>query len=145
MRGASQPDAVLLDTCAAIWLANGNPLQHGALAKIVYAGLASGIFVSPVSAWEVGLLSRPRKGVGVAFQPNPAAWFANLMSGPAIKAAEFTWQIAIEASRLPGTLHGDPADKLLVATARHMNVPIVTRDGKIQAYAAAGHVAVVRC
>jgi PIN domain nuclease of toxin-antitoxin system len=145
MRGAARRPAVLLDTCAVIWLANGDVLHHGALDQIIQAGLADGVFVSPVSGWEIGLLSRPRPGVNLQFLPNPAAWFARFMSGPTIRPADFTWQIGIDASQLPGTLHGDPADRLLIATARHMNLPIVTRDGKIQAYASAGHVSVVRC
>ena len=54
------PGAVLLDTCAVIWLANGDRLRQQAADAIVAAGLSGGILVSPVSAWEVGLLARPR-------------------------------------------------------------------------------------
>lgn len=57
MSAASQPIAVLLDTCAVIWLANGDPLQNRADSKIIHAALADGVFVSPVSAWEIGMLS----------------------------------------------------------------------------------------
>ncbi len=67
------------------------------------------------------------------------------MVGSGIRAAPFTPEIAIDSSHLPGILHGDPADRLLIATARHMRVPIITRDRKIIAYAAQGHVEVVAC
>jgi PIN domain nuclease of toxin-antitoxin system len=53
--------------------------------------------------------------------------------------------IAIAASQLPEPLHGDPADRLLIATARALAMPIVTRDGKIIAYAEAGHLAAISC
>ena len=139
------PPAVLLDTCAVIWLANGDPLEKGADAAIVHAALIDGVFVSPISAWEVGLLSRPKAGRAFEFLPAPATWFARLMAGPAIKPAAFTADIAIAASRLPEPLHGDPADRLLIATARHLAMPIVTRDARIIDYAAAGHVAVIAC
>jgi PIN domain nuclease of toxin-antitoxin system len=134
-----------LDTCAVIWLANGATLGHGAVAKITHAGLADGIFVSPVSAWEVGILSRPKSGRAVQFLPDPATWFARFMNGPAIKPAPFTADIAIAASHLPGSWHADPADRMLIATARHLGMPIVTRDTKIIAYGALGHVSVIGC
>jgi PIN domain nuclease of toxin-antitoxin system len=145
MSAEIQPTAVLLDTCAVIWLANGDPLQNGADHRIIHAALADGVFVSPISAWEIGMLSRPRAGRIIEFLPDPATWFARFMAGPAIKTAAFTADIAIAASWLPEPLHGDPADRLLIATARHMAMPIVTRDARIIAYAAAGHVGTISC
>jgi PIN domain nuclease of toxin-antitoxin system len=142
---SAAPRAVLLDTCAVIWLANGDPLQNGAEARIVQAGMAEGVFVSPISAWEIGMLSRPRPGRTLQFLPDPAAWFARVMAGPAIRPVPFTAEIAIAASQLPEPLHADPADRLLIATARSMGAPIVTRDARILAYAAQGAVAVVAC
>jgi PIN domain nuclease of toxin-antitoxin system len=138
--------AVLLDTCAVIWLANGDRLSRGAAAAIVRAGLSDGIFVSPVSAWEVGMLSLPRPlRRPLRFLPDPKTWFARFMAGPGMKEAPLTPAIAIDASYLPGALYGDPADRLIVATARHMSIPMVTRDSRIIAYGRDGHAAVVPC
>lgn len=138
--------AVLLDTCAVIWLANGDRLSRGAAAAIVQAGLADGVFVSPVSAWEMGLLSLPKpRRPGLQFLPDPKTWFARFMAGPGIKEAQLTPAIGIDASHLPGALHGDPADRLIVATARHLGMPVVTRDRRIIAYAAGGHANVIAC
>ncbi|MBA3810185.1 MAG: type II toxin-antitoxin system VapC family toxin [Caulobacteraceae bacterium] len=145
MRAAGQSRGVLLDTCAVIWLANGEPLEGCAEAKLLHAARADGVFVSPICACEIGLLSRLKAGRAYEFLPDPATWFARFMAGPAIKPAAFTAEIAIAASRLPDPLHGDPADRLLIATARDLGMPIVTRDAKIIAYAAAGHVTVVPC
>ena len=145
MKPPAVPTAVLLDTCAAIWLAEGS-LGRRAVRTIVSAGLADGIFVSPISAWEVGVLSRPRGSqTSVAFLPDPKGWFANLMGGAGIKEAKLTGEIAIEASHLPGGLHGDPADRLLIATARRLGIPIVTRDSKIIDYGRHGFVKVIPC
>jgi PIN domain nuclease of toxin-antitoxin system len=145
-RGAL-PRAVLLDTCALIWLANGDPMTSVATAAIVQAGLADGVLVSPVSAWEVGLLSRPKSGRNamVLFMPDPKTWFARVMAGPGIREASLTAEIAIDASFLPGEMHGDPGDRLIVTTARHLGVPIVTRDRRIAAYGQDGHVQVIPC
>lgn len=137
--------ALLLDTCAVIWLANGS-LSEATISRIIDAGLADGIYVSPVSAWEVGMLARPKPGRSAPeFLPDPKSWFARLMTGAGIRPASFTPDIAIEASFLPGDVHGDPGDRLIIATARNMQLPIVTRDEKIIAYAAAGHVKVIAC
>lgn len=140
------PDAILLDTCAIIWLARGT-FPERQLPIIVHAGLKGGIFVSPISAWEVGLIAHPRSGrlPKLQFLPDPKSWFSNVMAGPGIKSAAFNPDIAIDASSLPGKLHGDPGDRMLIATARNMQLPIVTRDGKIIAYGAAGHVEVIPC
>jgi PIN domain nuclease of toxin-antitoxin system len=147
MSGADAARAVLLDTCAVIWLANGDPLGPRALAAIVAAGLGDGAYVSPVSAWEIGMLSRPRPGreLGPRFLPDPKTWFSRVMAGPGIRPAALTPEIAVDASYLPGDLHGDPGDRLLIATARHLGMPIVTRDRRIIEYAEAGWVRVIAC
>jgi PIN domain nuclease of toxin-antitoxin system len=147
MNAVAAANAVLLDTCAIIWMINGDTLADSAVAAILHAGQTGGVFVSPVSAWEVGLLSRPKTGrdAGLQFLPDPKTWFARVMAGPGIKEAAMTFDIAIDSSSLPGNLHGDPGDRLLVATARHLGVPIVTRDRNIIAFARDGHVRVIPC
>ena len=147
MSQADVARAVLLDTCAVIWLANGDPLAPQALAAIVAAGLSDGVHVSPASAWEIGMLGKPRPGrdPGPQFLPDPKTWFSRVMAGPGIRLAALTPEIAIDASFLPGEVHGDPGDRLLIATARHLGMPIVTRDRRIIAYASAGWVRVIAC
>jgi PIN domain nuclease of toxin-antitoxin system len=136
--------SILLDTCAVIWLANGDAMSAASLAAIRTASRTGEVFVSPVSAWEIGLLAanpvRP-----VTFDPDPITWFANLLTLPGIDLAPLTPEAAIESSFLPGRLHGDPADRLLVATARRMNAALVTRDAKLVKYARQGHARIVAC
>jgi PIN domain nuclease of toxin-antitoxin system len=138
---------VLLDTCAVIWLAEGERLASPALDAIIEAGLSNRIFVSPISAWEVGMLARPRQGrePALAFEPDPQTWFARVMAGPGVAAAALTPQIGIDASFLPGEPHADPADRLMIATARRLGVPLVTRDRKIIAYSELGFVQALVC
>ena len=144
--GRSQ-SGVLLDTCAVIWLANGDPMAPDALAAIQHAGGDGGVFVSPISAWEVGLLSRPRppRRPAVSFLPDVRTWFSRFMAAPGIRDAPLLAEIAIASADLPGDLHGDPADRMIVATARHFAMPIVTRDRRILAYGQAGHVGTIAC
>ena len=145
MSGPAVGTALLLDTCAVIWLATKAPISQEAQERIVQAAQAGDVLVSPISAWEIGLLSRPRAGRTHQFLPDPETWFATFIAGPGVRAAPFTAQIAIAASMLPEPLHGDPADRLLIATARRLNVPLVTRDVKILAFAGLGHVAAIAC
>jgi len=137
--------ALLLDTCALIWLVNGDPLDRMAMEAIEQAALSDGLFVSPVAAWEIGLLSRPHSSRAVLFLPDPKAWFAQAMTSVGLRPAPLTPDIDIDASHLPGDLHGDPADRMIIATARHRALPVVTRDKKIIAYAGTGHLTVLPC
>lgn len=142
----AKPLAVLLDTCAVIWLANGG-LSQQAADMVVAAGLAGGIYVSPVSAWEIGMLGKARAGRPplMQFLPDPKTWFAAVMAGPGIREAAFTPDIAIDASSLPGELDADPGDRLIISTSRHMRIPIMTRDSKIIDYAHSGYAEVIAC
>jgi PIN domain nuclease of toxin-antitoxin system len=134
--------AVLLDTCAMIFIADGRALAPSARREITAAIVADGVLVSPVSAWEIGLLSARR---GFPFRPDPKSWFQLFLAYPGVRLTLLSPEIAIESSFLPPPMHGDPADRLLIATARALGIPIVTRDRRILNYAAAGFVAAVPC
>ena len=137
--------SILLDTCAVIYVANGDSIKPGARSEIVRAALGKGVLVSPVSAWEIGLLGRAGRKHAVQFLPDAKTWFGRLMAQSGIRPAPFTAEIAIDSSNLPGSAHGDSADRLLIATARSLGVPIVTRDRHILAYSRAGHVMAIAC
>ena len=147
MNADSSPPHVLLDTCAVIWLANAEALPAAVVETLRRASHADGLFVSTASAWEIGLLSRPKPNRRFApdFLPDPKTWFATFLAGPGVRETPITAAIAIDASYLPGDFHPDPMDRLIVATARHLGLPIVTSDRKIIAYAQAGHVSVIAC
>ena len=62
------------------------------------------------------------------------AWVHDALTSPGISLVPLTPEIAVESSRLPGTFHGDPADRILVATARLLGATLLTRDAKILTY-----------
>lgn len=138
--------SVLLDTRAAIWFFDGT-LDPAVAELLILAGQEDGIYVSPVSAWEIGLLARPRgeRPPRMTFEPSPERWFEMLLAKPIVREAPLTASIAISSSFLPGSLHDDPADRLLIATARTLNMPFVTRDQRILDYGAANHMKVIPC
>ena len=133
--------ALLLDTCAIIFIAENQAIDPLARQEVTAAGGSGGVLVSPISAWEIGLLATKR---GFAFFPDPKAWFQSFMLNPGVRLTPLTPEMAIDSSFLP-PLHADPADRLLIATARAMQVPIVTRDRQILAYAQAGVVMAIVC
>ena len=120
------------------------PMAPAALAAITRAAAMRSILVSAVSGWEVGLLATRRRAA-VSFRPDAVTWFERLLSRPGIRAVELEHRVAVSAAFLPGKLHDDPADRLLIATARDLGVPLVTRDRRILDYAAQGHVEAIAC
>lgn len=114
------------------------------MAAIRKAAERERVLVSPVSAWEIGLLTSSSRS-GLRFLPTPRDWFARLLRRPGIRLTPLVPEAAIEASFLPGNFHRDPGDRLLIATARHLDAALITRDRMILAYAAEGHVQAIAC
>lgn len=137
---------LLLDTHVLVWLQEGT-LSEPHAEMILSAAVRGDLLVSTVSAWEVGLLHRKalRGGQAPAFAPDPKTWFARAVAAPGIQETPMTADIAIDSSLLPEPLPGDPGDRLLIATARHLNATLATRDRVILGYSGLGHVRAVRC
>lgn len=133
---------ILLDTCALLWTVNGDPLSLESLKAINKASTAGALFLSPVSAWEIGILAQRGKVVlGVSAEN----YVSRAFTRPGFQIAALTPEIAVRASYLPGQFHSDPADRLLISTAILMGLILVTRDREILRYARGGHVSTLRC
>lgn len=135
-------DAVLLDTCALLWLLEGAELDPAALERIDTAAQGSSLWVSPMSAWEVGALSA--QGALVLSTP-VETWFEQILELPGVGLAKLTPGIFIDSSFLPGDAPGDLADRLLVASARARALTLITRDRALLDYAGEGHVRALAC
>ncbi len=127
-----------------IWLFERQPMTRESLEAIREAAQADRVLVSPVSAWEIGMLAS-RRANRARFRPSPSVWFDDVLGLAGVRLTELAPHAAIEAAFLPGGLHPDPADRLLIATARNLGAPLVTRDARILDYAAQGHVAAIPC
>ena len=134
---------VLLDTCAAIWMFEQEPLARRPCAPFRHAAVLGALLVSPVSAWEVGLLARRRQPL--SFQTIGASWIDDCLRGR--QSGRCRLRIALRSQRplFLAICTADPADRLLIATARELKVPLVTRDRRILDYAAQGHVDAIAC
>lgn len=133
----------LLDTCAVVWTAQGDPLREPAateLPKSLERGAR--LLVSPITAWEVATLVA--KG-GMALALNPDLWFERFCDLPGVALATMPPSVLVASTSLPGQPPGDPADRILIATARASGYVLVTRDAKILEYGARGHVQAIAC
>ncbi|WP_404382283.1 hypothetical protein [Caenispirillum salinarum] len=72
-------------------------------------------------------------------------WFETVLTVTGSHLASLTPRIPIESSFLPGEFHKDPADRIIVATARMLDLTVITRDRKILGYADQGFVRAVAC
>jgi PIN domain nuclease of toxin-antitoxin system len=129
---------MLLDKHALLWFGAGQGLSARGR-DLIAAGLREGtLLVSAITAWEIGRLA----GSGRIGLSMPArTWFLTTTAQASMQVVPLDAEIALAATEL----HRDPADRFLVATARSLDVPIVTRDAAILAYAASGHVRALAC
>lgn len=134
---------LLLDTCAALWIVAGANLEPAAEDAMDQArDLSEPVFVSAMTAWEVGLLAA--RGRFAAPFP-PKLWFDKLMSIQFFELAAVTPAIFIDSCFLPGMPPRDPADRIIVATAREHGYTVMTRDRVILGYRDAGQVLAIQC
>lgn len=132
---------ILLDTCALIWLAEGSPLASGAEAALQEAQAHGSLVVSPMTAWEIGMLVAKGR---LALTMPPLTWFQTALDA-GVELAELSPEILVGSSSLPGPELRDPADRIIAATARRFGYRLMTRDRPLLAFAASGQVAAIPC
>lgn len=122
---------IVLDTHIWVWWVHGDERVTRTQAEIIKATETDIIGVSAISAWEIANLVEYNR----LELPCPLyEWFHEALSYPGIRLIELTPEIAIESTTLPGEFHRDPADQIIVATARHYDSPLITSDNKILKY-----------
>jgi len=132
---------VLLDTHALVWLMVGDGRLSPAVAEVVQQAAATNqVYVSAITPWEIAMLVARNR---LTFASDIRTWLDQALSQPGITLASLIPAIAVDSVRLPGTIHGDPADRIIVATARNLRATLVTADAKLLTYGRSGHVAVL--
>ena len=102
----------------------------------------SGVFVSPITAWEIATLVAQNR---FSLTMSPDAWFDELLALPGLRLAAMPPSVLIASVCLPGLPPNDPADRIIAATARAYSFVIATRDRELTGYAAAGYLEVIAC
>ena len=122
----------VLDTHAWIWWVTEDPrLSDTARSAIERARAAGTLWLSGFSIWEVA--KKVQKGQLTLDRPLDD-WFDLATSQAGLHIAEPTRAVLVESCRLPGGFSGDPADGIIVATARSLGATLVTKDQRIRDY-----------
>jgi PIN domain nuclease of toxin-antitoxin system len=124
---------IVLDTHAFVWWASGNQEQLSSPALSAINGELDGghLIVSSISCWELAMLvARDR----ISLSMDVTEWLKVVAQVEAVRFVPVDNDIAVKSVELPGDFHKDPADRIIVATARQLGVPVVSADDKIRQY-----------
>jgi len=131
----------VLDTHVWIWLMEGlkSELSDATVRVIEEAGSRSELALAAISVWELGMLEARGR---ITLSRSIDEWVRAALTAPGLRLVDLTPEVAVESTRLPGNPHGDPADRMIIATTRVLGGTLITCDEQILSYGAGGHLSV---
>ena len=114
-----------------VWWVHGDANLPADCARVIAEHESSGLGVSAISCWEVAKLVEYGR---LTLPEILDKWMDEALAYPGMRFLELSARIAIESTRLPPPFHKDPADQIIVATARVYDCELLTLDHKIRAY-----------
>ena len=122
---------IILDTHIWVWWNQDSPQLTNVQKEIIENSRSDGIGISTISLLEISrLVNRGR----LVLPKQLKEWFSVALAEEGILSIPITPAIAIESYSLPGEFHKDPADRIIVATARTYDCPLMTNDSNILRY-----------
>lgn len=135
-------NAILLDTHVFVWYMNGDETLNKAARKMItIACHEHQAHLAAISLWEISMLEKKER---IILEMPYAEWINQSLEHTHIHIAPLTPVIAAESCHLPGTFHEDPADRLIVATARIHGLTLITRDTRILSYGKSKHISSIK-
>ena len=122
---------IILDTHIWVWWVSQDPNLDSLQRAILQENEAAGLGVSIICCWEVAKLVQYSR---LQLRRPLEEWIDLALAHPGILLLDLTPRIVVESTQLPGSFHRDPADQILVATARVHDCPLLTADGRILNY-----------
>jgi PIN domain nuclease of toxin-antitoxin system len=121
----------LLDTNIWLWMVENPSCIPSDIGVIINNGAHYPLALSAISIWEVAKkVSLGKLGLSIPIQE----WMNRAANEKFIRLLPLSIAVSLESTCLPGTFHKDPADQIIVATARVNNLTLLTADRKIRAY-----------
>jgi PIN domain nuclease of toxin-antitoxin system len=120
----------LLDTHVLVrWVNGGGGLSRRQRAVLDRVSEGPPLAVADISLWEVAMLvSLGRLRLALPLRE----WLERAVAPPRVRLVPITPTVAAEVASLPESFHRDPADRILVATARILGAKLLTSDERIQ-------------
>ena len=122
---------IILDTHIWVWWSGENSELTEEYENLIRSEQHGGIGVSAISCWEIALLHAKQR---LHLAQPVLEWLETSLSLPGIILLPISPRIAVESNNLPGEFHKDPSDRIIVATARIYDCPLVTYDSKVIEY-----------
>ena len=115
----------------------GGEFSRSVVAEIEDAGQRGILLISAMSVWELSMLATEGR---VTLRMPLLEWVREALKTPGLSLVPLSPEIAVESTQLPGRFHGDPADRIIVASARYTGATLLTRDRGILSYSKQSHV-----
>ena len=124
---------IVIDTHVLVWWVSGDKYLSKPAFEAINEAIAddSEIIVSSISAWEIAMLIEKGR---LVLSMDIESWLDEVSQIDGVRFMPVDNEIGIKSTVLPGEFHKDPADRMIVATARKFAVPLVTADEKIIEY-----------
>ena len=133
---------LLLDTHVWIWYAIGsNEINQSLRKEIGNAIKNNNVYIAAISLWEISMLESRRC---LILEMPCLEWIKNAIDYTHAQILRLSPEIAVESCNLPDAFHDDPADRLIVATARVEALSIVTRDKRILDYSNRKYISAIK-
>jgi PIN domain nuclease of toxin-antitoxin system len=127
---------LLLDTHVLVWLLeDSDRISERIHARVQQAADEDSLFVSAITPWEIAMLTAKGR---LRLNRDVAEWLDAALCLPGVRLAPLSPAVAVASTRLPWEVHADPADRILLATARNLNAALITADERLLDYAAQG-------
>ena len=128
---------LLLDTHVVLWATFSDARLGRQAAKAINLASREGrLTISAITPWEIGLLVSKKR---INLYKDVLEWVRSALAKPGVVLAPLDPEIAVESTRLSFEMHPDPADRIIVATARHLGATLVTADAALLALAKKGN------
>ena len=123
---------LVLDTHVLIWWVNGSPALKARARREIHGAVAKGpVHASTISAFEIRTaVRRGRLHLGIPVEQ----WFAEIAALTELRMQPVTAEIAVLAGSFGTDAPGDPADRLIAATALALKATLVTADARLRAF-----------